>query len=447
MDLTNQNTHETLPERCKDLGLPPPGGAGSKRERMRASFDALPDDALPGLAERILLAHLPSAKRRNAIQDMLWEDGPTLAIPRRARREIAQAMQVEDLYIDARRFDALLESLWVLEDEAGWFPHGNDPHSLRNEIQRHIHHNPGDWEVEDLFDRLGAYDCSEPRFARFLEGLAGPTVRPNEPAQRRFVTAVNEVLSRCGLEMRETGEDGGYPTFTLISRHSAGTRSPKNIIFASSVKPDLRFSSAIDNDIEIVTNADKVLVYDKMIGPDGVRWGDLQAWWADARGITDSREAKKSLYARLLDSLPMDSPPQTLFFEAFFRSFRTAVPSLPALLPEVWLHWDPKTVKERGAEALTRFRMDFLLLLPNGVRVVVEVDGQLHYAGTSGVADPKRYARMVAADRDLKLAGYEVYRFGGYELQAGTGDRIVEEFFVALFSRHGVPIEAGPAKL
>ncbi|MFB7225150.1 hypothetical protein [Streptomyces sp. NPDC056227] len=29
----------------------------------------------------------------------------------------------------------------------------------------------------------------------------------------------------------------------------------------------------------------------------------------------------------------------------------------PALLPEVWLHWDPKTVEERGPEALLRSRM------------------------------------------------------------------------------------------
>ncbi|GII32896.1 hypothetical protein [Planotetraspora mira] len=49
---------------------------------------------------------------------------------------------------------------------------------------------------------------------------------------------------------------------------------------------------------------------------------------------------------------------------------------LPALLPEVWLHWDPKTVRARGTEALLRFRMDFLLLLSRGQRVVLEVDGR-----------------------------------------------------------------------
>ena len=74
--------------------------------------------------------------------------------------------------------------------------------------------------------------------------------------------------------------------------------------------------------------------------------------------------------------------------------------------PTTWLHWDPKTVAERGPNALLRFRMDFLLLLPAGARIVVEVDGRHHYADQSGHADPARYGAMASADRDLRLAGY-----------------------------------------
>ena len=115
------------------------------------------------------------------------------------------------------------------------------------------------------------------------------------------------------------------------------------------------------------------------------------------------------------------------------------MPNLPALLPEVWLHWDPRTVKERGPDALLRFRMDFLLLLPQGMRVVIEVDGKHHYASPTGSADVQRYAQMVKADRDLKLAGYEVFRFGAVELQAPTAKADVKLFFEALFRRYGVP--------
>ncbi len=82
--------------------------------------------------------------------------------------------------------------------------------------------------------------------------------------------------------------------------------------------------------------------------------------------------------------------------------------------------------------------MDFLLLLPQGVRVVIEVDGKHHYADASGTADVQRYARMVRADRELKLAGYEVFRFGAAELQASTAKADVKTFFESLFKRYDV---------
>lgn len=76
--------------------------------------------------------------------------------------------------------------------------------------------------------------------------------------------------------------------------------------------------------------------------------------------------------------------------------------------------------------------MDFLLLLPHGVRVVIEVDGKHHYAKGNGMADVHRYAQTMAADRDLKLAGYEVYRFGAAELQTSTAENDVKVFLCTL---------------
>src|SRR5262249_37245901 len=117
--------------------------------------------------------------------------------------------------------------------------------------------------------------------------------------------------------------------------------------------------------------------------------------------------------------------------ESYFKHFKTAIPGLPALLPEVWLHWDPKTVKERGRDALFRFRMDFLMLLPGRIRVVLEVDGKQHYADEAGRAAPALYGAMVAADRDLKLAGYYVFHFGGFELRKDTALEVGGTFFEA----------------
>ena len=392
------------------------------------------------MACKLLIHHPPNATTRNQIQDILWSDSPPPPIPKRYRREVAHRLNREELYGDARKFDDLLERLWILDADDWMYPLGGKPRGLRAEIQQHVHRNPEDWPAETLFDQLGAYDASDRRFGLFLEGLASADVRPDEAAQHHFVACVNEPLRSCGVELRETDSEGGYPVFSLVSLHTATKGRPKNLIFASPDKPDLRFRDALDNDIEIVTNADKVLVYDRPIGNDGLRWNDLQQWWAETEQIVDATKAKRSLFARLKTSLPHNSPPQTLLFEAFFEGFGSAVPNLPTLLPEVWLHWDPRTVKARGPDALLRFRMDFLLLLPQGVRVVIEVDGKHHYADAAGSADVQRYAQMVRADRELKLAGYEVFRFGAAELQTPTAKNEVKAFFEALFKRYGVPI-------
>jgi len=91
--------------------------------------------------------------------------------------------------------------------------------------------------------------------------------------------------------------------------------------------------------------------------------------------------------------------------------------------------------------------MDFLLLLPGGHRIVLEVDGRRHYATKSRVdpkeyfADPKIYAANMHADRDLKLSGYEVFRFGAAELENKEHAReLLREFFVNLFDLYNVPI-------
>lgn len=100
------------------------------------------------------------------------------------------------------------------------------------------------------------------------------------------------------------------------------------------------------------------------------------------------------------------------------------------MLPQVYLHFDPLTRRQRHGRpsVLARERMDFLLLLlPRGVRVVLEVDGKQHYAEGEKAA-PRLYAEMAAADRRLRLRSYEVYRFCGFELSQPGADAILPEF-------------------
>jgi hypothetical protein len=439
-------THERLGETCAGLGLPEPpeyAEPGSehkltKRQRLDWSFANLADEGIAVVAERVLAGQLPGvldAAGRNAIEDALWAGQGALEIPRMTRRDIALALDLGDVTPKPDRFMALLDRLWVLDTPVDPWTEGAA--SLRKRIERHVIRNPGDWSAEELLDELGAIDAAgDARFTRFLEGLASADLVPDEQAQRRIVATINPHLRAAGAELRETGEDGGYPVFRVVSTRAARGQ-PKNLIFASPVKPDIRIIDAINNDIEIVTNAEAVLVYDQPTH-EGVLWRDLQAWWKDTRQITDDDEAKSTLYKRLRSSLPESSPPQRNLFDLYHHIHRDELPGLPALLPEVWLHWDPKTARERGPEALLRFRMDFLLLLPHGHRVVLEVDGATLYS-TNGRPDAAVYANGVRADRELKLARYEVFRFGAAELQhPGSADPMLRQFFADLFRQFGV---------
>ncbi|HEX3615000.1 MAG TPA: hypothetical protein VHU61_00565, partial [Solirubrobacteraceae bacterium] len=72
--------------------------------------------------------------------------------------------------------------------------------------------------------------------------------------------------------------------FTVVSLSASPSSRPKNLIFGSPNKPDLRLRDAVSNDVEIVTNADEYLIYDRPITSDGValhaqRQGSLQIGW------------------------------------------------------------------------------------------------------------------------------------------------------------------------
>jgi very-short-patch-repair endonuclease len=212
----------------------------------------------------------------------------------------------------------------------------------------------------------------------------------------------------------------------------------KNLIFAADgPKPKIVFRDAINNDIDIVENEQYCLVYDRPLGPTGLTWRELTAWWAERRGMTGAaeKEISRSLYHRLDRSLG-DNDAERRILRIYGDRYVQHGPNIPALIPQVYLHYDPYT-KRQGAAALTRQRMDFLLLLPNRARVVIECDGVQHYANDNGSASPRRYAEMVAEDRELRLRGYEVYRFGGQELQEQAHvNRLLSSFFDSLAERH-----------
>lgn len=55
------------------------------------------------------------------------------------------------------------------------------------------------------------------------------------------------------------------------------------------------------------------------------------------------------------------------------------------------------------------------------------------------------YAEMVLADRDLRLSGYNILRFGANELVWTTAPELVESFFDRLFQLNIIDTFSGPS--
>lgn len=247
------------------------------------------------------------------------------------------------------------------------------------------------------------------------------------------VAYLNSLLKYDGYEIIQ--DNLMYVVERIENGNSSGI---KNLIFASNgPKPEIVLEDATTNDIKIVKNAEFCLVYNRKLNRNGLLWTELVDWWANLNSLqaqTFSMQANR-LYLRLLESVSKNEA-EKLLFNTYYHTFQSIYKdNLPALIPQVYLHYDPKTLAElKGKKRLVRQRMDFLLLLPKATKIVIEIDGKQHFA-ENDKASPKLYAEMVAEDRRLKINGYEVFRFGGYEFTNKNEAREkVIEFFKQLLN-------------
>lgn len=214
----------------------------------------------------------------------------------------------------------------------------------------------------------------------------------------------------------------------------------RNLIFASAgQKPEIVLRDAIANVVEVTRHADSCLFYDRPLTAAGLTWGGLMDWWRATVGHAGKNDLDiaRSLYNRLSAAV-RHNPVERLVFRTYCERYASpAARETPALLPQVYLHFDPLTRKQRQGRhsVLARERMDFLLLLPKAVRIVLEVDGKQHYADGE-TASPQLYSQMAAEDRRLRLRGYEVYRFGGFELSQPEATAMLRAFFDDLLEKH-----------
>lgn len=211
------------------------------------------------------------------------------------------------------------------------------------------------------------------------------------------------------------------PIFTIkdIQSHNR----IKNIIFSSiGPKPEIVLDDALENNIKIVNNEEYCLVYDEEIDNSNLSIKNLKTWW--------EKKNSDKLLKRLLKSVENNEIEKMFFlkyYEVIYKKYNSD--ELPALLPQVYMHYDPKTFKElKGQSRLLNQRMDFLMLI-KGHRIIIELDGEQHYSDDKKVASPKKYADLVKYDREMKLLGYDVFRFGGYEFVEQEIDNKIVDFF------------------
>jgi very-short-patch-repair endonuclease len=292
--------------------------------------------------------------------------------------------------------------------------------------------------VQDFLTKIGLISWPDKRFCLLIERIVHPEVQPSE-SQEQIVIKFNEILQSDSYELRREGSQSGQPVYKVRRKDLGVSGPPKYIIFAADgPKPDIVIADAVNMDIRIVRFADKCLIYDQP-PPDGdLTWQMLLEWWGKKKSSDpDNENLRRDFGLRLQASL--QSPPERMLFTTYFKVFKPKMGNrLPALLPQVYLHYDPRYKSERDRPVLTRQRMDFLLLLRNSARIVIEVDGIQHYSEDDGKASTTKYAEMVAEDRRIRLLGYEIYRFGGAELTSSTAQRIIIDFFEELFKRHGL---------
>ncbi|MDD2732643.1 MAG: hypothetical protein PHF56_01780 [Desulfuromonadaceae bacterium] len=439
-----------LPGFCTRLGLEPGDTDEAHRSKWRYVKNRLLCFKQPDLL-RIAQDVLEEVEYP-ALSDMVSE--LTVHVDQRitdiTRRDLLKALnRLDTLFGDFELFEGLnIISSEQLSYE-GLDNYLNFLPSLAKEIEQHYIRND-DISNEDLLIKCGALVCSQTRFIAFLEKLLDPVIRRGDE-QAHLARSLNSVMKADGFNAVVAGDVSGHPIYK-VQRMAAGVAGvPKNLIFASiNNKPDLYFTDAINNNIAIRNDTD-ALIYDRFLAESGLLWDTLAEWWQDCKGIAEQKETKQSLYKRLVLSVKATSSPgEFTLFDTYYREFSKVLgDKFPALIPQVYLHYDPRTMKERGNDpVLLRQRMDFLLLLDRNVRIVIEVDGKHHYADGDKVS-PTKYGEMAAEDRRLRLLGYELYRFGGAEFKdtafsdgkctiGPIAKQVAIDFFHQLFEKHHI---------
>lgn len=121
--------------------------------------------------------------------------------------------------------------------------------------------------------------------------------------------------------------------------------------------------------------------YNRSIPSSGMMWNDLVEWYAAENNLADDQNPEVAFITRLCDYLDTSfkangakAGPETWMLQAYYNLKKELGIDLPALIPQVYLYYDPQTLKQRGYKLFEHQKMDFLMIFSHKDRIVIEID-------------------------------------------------------------------------
>lgn len=421
-----------LKNTCNTFGIEPDDDIDpmdSKRRYIQSGLNKMSDDDIWNIARR-MIREFQNMETIKAMEPYLLDTELIFSfVTRQQIIELLDSLNNMEGKID---LDDFLSFVWNMSEITDFFT-GT---TMGEEIVSAVKINKTMTYKELLKEKLEIKYLPDEDFIKFLEHLVSPEVRDGDE-QVEYIQKINEIIKQDGYELKNSLQKSDAVYYSVVKKRTVKGEL-KNLIFASiNDKPDITIENTFTGELRLVGNIDNCLFYNFKAGEDGVQWNRLIEWWKENNKENQS-DPEKELYGRLRASL--DSEAEKIFFRSYYNYYRHPIKKdVPALIPQVYLHYDPRTKEQRKENIIySHQRMDFLMLLPGGIRIVFEVDGKQHYS-QDGNAKPKLYADMVKDDRNLRLNGYEVYRFGGYEFTNEQNARqMLSEFFDKLFERYEI---------
>ncbi|MDX2096685.1 MAG: hypothetical protein SFW36_02830 [Leptolyngbyaceae cyanobacterium bins.59] len=296
------------------------------------------------------------------------------------------------------------------------------------------------WSYAYLFHEYFDLDnAPESQFFCFLESIIHPVVRPPEE-QQKYVEVINKYLSQAGYHLLVKEESAGYKFYhlqTLDLLPSLPSERFEKLIFACKENKFKVSEGSLQSNISKLAHLESFLIYEWPVSSSSLLWIELVDWWAKQQNLSLSIATERSFYQRL--RLPFLTKPRShrLFFELYLKAFRFQYKeNLPALLPQVYLQIPSAIVGslEPDREQIVHF----LMRLSEHQKIVIHIDDPHAYVDERGKYQPHKHAEIQAQNRELGIAGYEVYFFTEAELRNPEAGAIVEQFFRQLFQKYEV---------